>query len=109
MSLYTVAVFLHVAGAIAFGAGTLMSLFTIIALGRAQRVEQVRSILSVLSLAGPALGISMLVTILAGLYMTADTWGWQTPWIDVAIVTLVLYIVAGAVMGTRRGAIAKMV
>ncbi len=109
MSLYTIALFLHVAGALGFGAGAFMSLFGLWALRRAQRVEQVRSILGQFSLAGPILGIGMLVNIVAGLYMTADTWGWQTAWIIVAIVSLVLYIAVGAVMGIRRNAIAKLV
>ncbi len=109
MSLYTIALFLHVSGALAFGASTFMSLFSLWAIRRAQRIEQVRSVIGLLSLSGPILGISMLVNVLAGLYMTADTWHLRTPWIIVAIVTLVLFIAAGAVMGTRRRAIAKQI
>jgi MFS family permease len=109
MSLHNIALFLHVVGALAFGAGAFLSLSTFWALRRAQRVEQVRSILGLFSFAGPILGIGMLLNFVTGLYMTADTWGWQTPWIIVAIVTLFLYIGAGAVMGTRRAAIAKSI
>lgn len=109
MSLYTIALFLHVAGALAFGAGAFMSLLSFWAMRRAQRIEEVRPILGLSSLSGPVLGIGMLVNLVAGLYMTADTWGWQTAWIIVAIVTLVLFIAAGAVMGTRRGAIANLI
>ena len=109
MSLHTISLFLHVSGALAFGAGTFMALFSLLAMRRAQRVEQVRSVIGLLSLSGPILGIGMLVNVLTGLSMTAFTWGWQTAWIIVAIGTLVLFIAAGAVMGTRRGAIAKQI
>jgi hypothetical protein len=50
----------------------------------------------------------MLINIAAGLYMTADTWGWQTPWIIVAIIS-VLYFAVGGVMGTRRNVIEKLI
>lgn len=109
MSLQTFALFLHVSGALAFGAGTFMSLFSVWAMRRAQRIEQVRSVIGLLSLSGPILGISMLVNVLTGLSMTVFTWGWQTAWILVAIAGLVLFIAAGAVMGTRRGVIARQI
>src|SRR5262245_38642534 len=99
MSLHDIVMFVHVMSAITAGSGTLMSLVGLWALRRTQRVEQVRSVLGSLSLATPIAGISMLILVLTGLYMTATAWSWQTPWIDVAIVSLVLLFVAGAVMG----------
>lgn len=109
MDLYTIILFLHIAGALAFGAGSFMSLFALWSLRRSERVEEVRPVLRLLSLSGPVLGIGMLVNIAAGLYMTADRWSWTTDWISVAMFGVVLYIAAGAVMGIRRNAIQRMV
>lgn len=109
MNLYTIVLYLHVVGALSFGAGALISLVGLQSLHRAQRVAQVRSILGLMSLSGPIIGISMLVNIAAGLYMTAEAWGWQTAWINVAIVSVVLYFAVGAVMGTRRNAIVNLI
>jgi hypothetical protein len=44
MSLYTLLVFVHVTSAITLSAGNLISLFGLLALRRAARVEQVRAI-----------------------------------------------------------------
>lgn len=109
MTPYNIALFLHVAGALGIGAGAYMALFGLWSLRRAQRVEQARSTLGMINLSSPILGTSMLVNILAGLYMTATSRLWLASWIIMTIITLVLYIIAGAVMGTRRAAIAKLV
>lgn len=109
MSLHKITLFLHVTGALGFGAGIFLSLLSLWVLRRAQRVEQVRSTLELLSLSGPVIGTSMLVNIATGLYMTANIWGWQVAWIIVAIVGVGLYIATGAVMGMRRNRITKLV
>ncbi len=56
MTRYEFALFLHLVGALAFGAGAFMSLVSLWALRRAQRVEQARLVLSMFSFAGPVLG-----------------------------------------------------
>jgi uncharacterized membrane protein len=109
MSLYPIFLYAHVVGAIGYSAGTLISLLGLASLRRAHSIEGARSILELLELSGPVSGISLLLTIIAGLYMAGTTWGWQTGWIDVALGSLVLLLAMGALMGTRRQAIAKMI
>src|SRR4029453_11702309 len=41
--------------------------------------------------------------------MTITTWGWHNGWITVALGSFVLLLPVGAITGTRRGAIAKLV
>ncbi len=109
MSLYAVFLFIHVAGVLGYATGTLMSLFGLPVLRRTQRVEQACWILELLERVGPLSGISLLFIIISGLYMAGTNWGWRTGWIDVALGTLVLLFAAGALMGTRRHAIAVLI
>ena len=109
MDLSVFLLLVHVLGAIGYSAGTLMSLFGLLALRRVERVEQARSILRLMALPGPVSGISLLLVVATGLYMTITLWGWQTGWIDVALGSLVVLLLpTGAVMGTHRQAIARL-
>ncbi|SRR6266496_1061586 len=109
MRLYTLLVFVHVTSAITLSAGTLISLFGLLALRRAQRVEQVRAILGLLALSEPVSAIALVLTPAAGLTMTVTTWGWRNGWINVALGSFVLLLSMGVITGTRRGAIGKLV
>lgn len=109
MSFHTLLIFVHVISAIALSTGTLLSLFSLLAIRRAERVEEVRSILGLVALAEPVSGIALVLTPAAGLIMTANTWGWQNGWINVALGSFVLLLPAGAITGIRRRAIANLV
>jgi uncharacterized membrane protein len=109
MSLCAVLVFVHVTSAITLSAGNLISLFGLLALRRAQRVEQVRAILGLLALSEPVSAIALVLTPVAGLTMTVTTWGWHNGWINVALGSFVLLLSMGVITGTRRGAIARLV
>jgi hypothetical protein len=109
MSLHTLLVFVHVISAIVLSAGNLISLFGLLALRRAQRVEQVRAILSLLALSEPVSAIALVLTPAAGLIMTVTSWGWRNGWINVALGSFVLLLSMGVITGTRRGAIARPV
>jgi uncharacterized membrane protein len=108
MSLDTILVYIHVIGAIGYFAGTIMSVFGLLALRRAERVEETRSILGLIALSDPVAAISLLITIAVGLYMTITRWGWQNAWINVSLGSLVLLMPVATVVGTRRRAIAKL-
>jgi uncharacterized membrane protein len=109
MSLHSFLVFVHVISAMALATGTLLSLFSLLALRRAKRIDQVRSILGLVALSEPVSGIALVLTPLAGLMMTINTWGWQHGWINVALGSFVLLLPVGAITGLRRRAIANLV
>jgi Predicted integral membrane protein (DUF2269) len=96
MSLYTLALFLHVSGAI----GTFVSLgiwlFGLSALRRAWLVEQVRALAWLIVLASPLMVLSVLLLGLVGFAMALSTWGLLTPWIAVSLVSAVLVGPVGA-------------
>lgn len=107
MSPISIALFLHVIGAMGYSVATFISPFGLLALRRAQRVEQVRPVLNLLEITGPISGISLLIILVTGIYMTSTTWGWRTAWIDVTLGSLLLLLLpVGAVMGVRRHALA---
>ena len=86
MSLYSIALFLHIVGAL-----LLFVLLTIegIALRQGFMAARLNRVL------GP---VSALTILVPGLYMTASQWGWKG-WIVVGITAWVLIAVAGAVTG----------
>src|SRR5215510_10531473 len=90
MSIYTIVKFLHVSSAIGYFVAIGTWLFGLANLRRAQRVEQVRVLSNLVGRLGPLFGISVLVILVTGLYMAGTTWGFQTPWIDVALISLIL-------------------
>jgi hypothetical protein len=84
LNAYTLALFAHVSGAIGYFIAMGVWLFGLAALRRATRADQVRALSDLLGGLGPLFGISVLVILAAGLYMTFTAWGFQTGWIDVA-------------------------
>ena len=107
MNLIDIALFLHVLGAMGYSVATLISPFGLWSLRRAQRVEQARALLNLLETTGPISGISLLLILVTGIYMTGAAWGWRTAWIDVTLGSLLLLLLpTGAVMGIRRHALA---
>jgi hypothetical protein len=95
MSLYTLALFLHVSGAIGAFVSVGIWLFGLSALRRAQRVEQVRAIAWLIIVASPLMVFSVLLIVIAGFNMALSAWGLQAPWIAVAIVSFVLIAPVG--------------
>jgi hypothetical protein len=105
MNIYNIILFVHVAGAIGYSAGTLVALLGLGYLRRAKRVGEVRSSLELQERTGLISGISLLLTILAGLFLAGNAWSFRTGWIDVALGSLVLLFLSGMLMGRRRHAI----
>ena len=109
ISLYTIALFLHVSGAIGFFLDAGIWLFGLATLRRAQRVEQVRSILALVARSGPIAGISLAVLLVAGFYMVVTAWGFEYDWIRLALLSVVLLVaLGGGVIEPRRRAIARL-
>jgi hypothetical protein len=109
MNIYTIVKFLHVCGAIGYFVAVGTWLFGLAALRRAQRVEHVRVLSNLVGRLGPLFGISVLIILATGLYMTFTAWGLQTGWIAVALTSLVLVAPLGtALIEPRRRAIDRL-
>ncbi len=109
MSLYSIAVFLHVVGALGLFAALGLEWAGLRNLRRAVSIGQVREwtglLAAIRSVGGPA-GLLLLVT---GLYLTATRWGHQA-WIGLGLLGLLLIAGLGAVLtGRRVGAIARAI
>jgi uncharacterized membrane protein len=103
MSIYPIALFLHVSGAIGYFVGMGIWLFGLSAMRRAQHVEQVRTLAHLVGLTGPLFGISVLVLLAAGVYMALTAGSLLTGWIMVGLVSLVLLAPLGtALLEPRR-------
>jgi hypothetical protein len=96
MSLYTLLLFVHVSGAICLFIGMGIWLFSITAIGRADRVEQVRTLADLMLMARLAVPAGAFVVIAAGLAMTQIAWGLQIGWIAVALGSLLIIGAIGA-------------
>lgn len=96
MSLYTVALFVHVSGAIGTFISLSIWLFGLAALRRARLVEQARALAWLIIIASPLMVLSVLLLGLAGFEMALSTWGLSTPWIAVSLVSVVLIGPIGA-------------
>ncbi len=98
MSLYTLALFAHVSGAIGIFAGLGTWVFAVAALRRAQQVEQVRVLAALIHASGNLVVGSIVLLGIAGIYMALSVWGAQATWIIVATISFVLLAPFGALV-----------
>jgi len=96
LSLYSLALFLHVSGAIGAFISLGSWLFGLAALRRVRLVEQVRALAWLIILASPLMVLSVLLLGLAGFEMALSIWGLATPWIAMSLVSVVLVGLTGA-------------
>lgn len=108
MTIYSLALFVHIVGALMLFTAFTSEGISLFNLRRATTVAQVREWEGVAGLArifGPA----SVVTILAsGLYMLFSTWGWVS-WIAVGLVAWFLVAVAGALNGIRLSLVMRRI
>jgi len=90
MNTYSIALFLHIVGALALFATLVLEWVGLQQIRNAKLSEQVRAWLGVLKSVSKAGFPSMLVTVLTGVYMMV-VWG-RTPWLVTTIGALVLII-----------------
>ncbi len=106
MKLYSVALFLHVVGALLMFTTLSLEGIGLRLIRRAATVQQVRDSAGVAGLArvlGPASALGILVP---GMYMAMTTWG-GIPWIAAGFVAWLVIGVLGAVNGIRLTAIGR--
>lgn len=97
MSNYSIALFLHIVGALGFFVVLGLEWIGLSQIRRAILPEEVRAILGVVNRTDRLAVISMLTTIITGIYMLLTVWGW-VPWILMVLGALVLEIVLFVVL-----------
>ncbi len=107
MSVYSMAVFLHIIGALGIFAAIGLEWAGLSNLRRATDTAQVREWMRLLAAPRAVAGPSALLVLVSGIYMSATRWGPQG-WILVALGGMVVIAALGAAVGGRRlAAIAK--
>jgi hypothetical protein len=95
MDTYSVVLFVHVLGVVLLFAAFSATQLGGARLRRAGSTEHARLWLGLLAVSGPMFGVAFVLIVLAGLYMTNDLWGFSTPWIVVALVTVGIMLLVG--------------
>jgi hypothetical protein len=96
--LKAVVLFLHVSGAIGYFNGIGSRIFVLFALRRAKLVEQVRAVADLDARLGPFTRISVLLLLVVGLSLAFVDALWQSGWIEVALISLMLLVPLAAVL-----------
>src|SRR5262245_33792170 len=106
MSLYALALFLHVLGALALGAGNALLLTGLLQARRASTAEELR-LWSRLALGtGRTSLLSALLLLVPGVYLVVAAWGWTIPWIDASLgVVVILALLGRFALGPRLAAL----
>ena len=109
MNYYTLALFLHICGAIGVFAGLGVWDFGVAALRRTQRVEQARVLAALIKSSGNLVVGGILLLGIAGFYMAVTVWGARATWIIVATISFALLAPGGLLLlDPRVRAIARL-
>jgi len=108
MTLYSLALFIHVTADIGIFVALGVQLFCLAALRRSNSAEQARGYVQLIHLSDPLSITSALLTIAAGLYMALTVWDWRTGWILVALGSVIFLLppLIGGVIEPRMRTIA---
>lgn len=106
MTLYKVALFVHVVGALLLFITLTVQGIGLRSLRRATTAGQVREASGIASLARVAGPFSALAILIPGLYMTASTWGWAG-WIVVSLTGWLLIAALGIADGIRLNVVSR--
>jgi hypothetical protein len=105
MTMYSIALFLHIVGALGFFAVLGLEWMSLRQLRRATTAEQVREWLSISTSVGRVAMLSMMTLFGSGIYMVVTVWG-GIAWVLVSLGSLVvLGIIATRLIGGRMAAI----
>ncbi|HEX7262662.1 MAG TPA: hypothetical protein VF383_00650 [Candidatus Dormibacteraeota bacterium] len=100
MSLYSIALFAHIVGALLLFVTLTVEGVALLQLRRATTTEAAAGAAGLLRLNRIVGPLSALGVLIPGLYMSATSWGWVA-WIAVALASWVVIAVLGAVNGIR--------
>jgi hypothetical protein len=101
MTLYTMAVFLHVVGALGLFAALGLEWAALRGMRRSVTIDHVRPWVWRLGSLRRLAGLSALTILITGIYLSATTWGRQ-PWIGLGLLGLALIGAIGPVLTGRR-------
>jgi uncharacterized membrane protein len=108
MNLYTLALFVHMSGAIGIFGSLGAMVFGAVVLRGAQRTEDVRLLTRLINIAGNVAAVCIVILGIAGFYMAATVWGVGATWIIVATISFILLAPFGLlVIDPRVRSIAK--
>jgi hypothetical protein len=108
MSWYSVALLVHILGVLGVFIATGLEQVVLLRLRAARTTQLVREWVHVMAGVDKLFPPSVLLILLAGLYMTFTVWGWDQAWIDVSLSALVLIGILGlAVNGSGLKAIGQ--
>ncbi len=100
MNIYSLVLFLHITGALGYFAALGLEWVSLAYLHRAATAEQAREWLGTRRIVMPLGMASLGLILLTGLFMMATSWG-LTGWIAVALASLLLIAVLGAILTGR--------
>ena len=107
MTDYSLALFLHIVGALGLFVALGLEWTSLLYLQRVTTTEQAREWLRVFGLLRWVGPISLGAILLSGFYMTATTWG-GTPWISIGMGAMILIaVLGGALTGPRLMAVGR--
>lgn len=101
ISLYSIALFLHIVGALVLFVALGLEWTSLLYLRRAATTEQAREWLKIFTSLRRLYPISWIVILIPGFYMAATVWG-GVAWITVALAAVILLAVLGAALAGRR-------
>ena len=79
MTFYSLALFAHIVGVLGLFIAIGLVWISMLWLQRAQTMAQVRERIALASLQERLFPAASVLILLAGIYMTVNTWGWKTP------------------------------
>jgi hypothetical protein len=99
--LYSIALFIHILGAIALFIAISLIVLAFVRMRRASTLEQVREWTAIANMAGKSMIFIALVILAPALYMVIIAWRFTTPWVLAALVTFFLLAIMGATVNGR--------
>ena len=102
LPLYQIGVFLHVASAVGLFAVLAVEWVSLRGLTKSTTYEQAREWAGLVDLLLP-LGLpATLVVLASGIYLATTAGFWELSWVNLAVPTYILVVIAGAIVGPRR-------
>ena len=101
MNNYSIALFLHIVGAVGFFMALGLEWTGLSQIRSAMSLEQVRAWMGILTNVRKVGFVSMLTTVITGIYMMMTTWG-NAAWLYVTLGSLVIVIAMAQVLTTPR-------